>query len=125
MPVSSLPRRIAPTFPLAPLGMVAVRVPIDQPLDHQMLGLQVAWEPPSAFVWTVLKLGPGDREMGRIDLAYQQRATMAEQRLVLDPKVESLLILGINLGGIDLVHPPDPDHAPFEAHGCTVYLARL
>jgi len=125
LPVSSLPRRVAPTFPLAPLGMVAVRVPVDQPLDHQMLGLQVAWEPPSAFVWTVLKLGPGDREMGRIDLAYQQRATMAEQRLVLDPKVESLLILGINLGGIDLVHPPDPDHAPFEAHGCTVYLARL
>jgi len=125
LPVSSLPRRVAPAYPLAPLGMTAVRVLVDQPLDHQTLGLRVTWEPPSSFVWTVLKLGPDDREIGRVDLAYQQRATLAEQRLVLDPKVRSLLVLGINLGGVDLAHPSDPDHAPFEPHGCTVYLARL
>jgi hypothetical protein len=34
--------------------------------------------------------------------------------------MDSLLLVGTNLDGVDLAHPFDPDHGPHEFHACTV-----
>lgn len=123
--VSTLPRRVANKRPIQPLGMIAIRVEIDVPSPELALAVKVEWERPAAFSWTVAKFDERDQEIGRLDLAFEYGASSAEKRLVSLEGVRSLLILGTNLGGIDATHLLDPDHAPFEPHGCTVYVVRL
>jgi hypothetical protein len=123
--VSSLPRRVASIKPILPLGVVAVQIDIDVPTQDLALALRVDWETPVPFAWTALKLDAASREIGRIDLAFEPRVTSAEKRIVALDGTRSLLVLGTNLGGIDATHLLDPDHAPFEAHGCTVYVVQL
>lgn len=123
--VSTLPRRVASRRPVLPLGMLAVRVEIDVPAQDLSLAIRVEWESPVPFTWSVAKLDADDREIGRVDFAFEQHATSAEKRLVALEGTRSLLILGTNLGGIDATHLLDPDHAPFEPHGCTIYVVRL
>ncbi len=123
--VSSLPRRVASKHPIAPLGLVAMRVDIDVPTKDLSLAIQVEWEGPVPFTWTVVKLDAQDQEIGRLDVAFEPRVTNAEKRIVALDGVRSLLVLGVNLGGIDATHLLDPDHAPFEPHGCTLYVVRL
>lgn len=123
--VSSLPRRVASRNPVAPLGLVAVRVDVDVPTKDLSLAFQVEWEGPVPFTWTIVKLDAAGSEMGRIDFAFEPRVTNAEKRIVALEGVRSLLVLGVNLGGIDATHLLDPDHAPFEPHGCTLYVVRI
>jgi hypothetical protein len=125
VPVSTLPRRVAPALPLGPLGSTYVRVDFDVPADNLTLALSVDWEPPSPMIWQVAKLGPDGQPLGRIEVAFEPRQYHAERRLLNLAGVRSLLIVGTNLGGVDLAHPFDPDHAPFEPHNCSVYLARM
>ena len=77
------------------------------------------------MVWKIVKLDDKGQEIGRIDVAFEQRGTEIERRVVTLEGTRSLLIVGTNLGGVDLAHPFDPDHEPFEPHGCTVYVGRL
>ena len=64
-------------------------------------------------------------ELGRIDIPFQDRGRDAEGRVRNLVGVKAVLIIGTNLEGIDLAHPFDPDVAPFEPHGATIYLARM
>jgi hypothetical protein len=123
--VSSLPRRVASKWPIAPLGLVAMRIDIDVPAKDLSLAIHVEWESPVPFAWTVVKLDTAEQEIGRIDLAFEPRVTSAEQRIVALDGTRALLVVGTNLGGIDATHLLDPDHAPFEAHACTLYVARI
>jgi hypothetical protein len=77
------------------------------------------------MIWQIAKLDESGKEIGRIDVAFEQRGTEIERRLVALEGTSSLLIVGMNLGGIDLAHPFDPDHEPIEPHSCTVYVGRL
>jgi hypothetical protein len=122
---SSLPRRVANRRPIEPLGIVVVRIDIDLPTKDLSLAIHAEWEAPVPFAWTAVKLDAEDHEIGRIDLAFEARVTSAEKRIVALEGTKSLLVLGTNLGGVDAAHLLDPDHAPFEPHGCTLYVARL
>lgn len=123
--VSSLPRRVASKKPIEPLGITVTRIAIDVPTKDLSLAIHVEWEAPVPFTWTVVKLDPNEHEIGRLDLAFEPRVTSAEKRIVALDGIEALLVIGTNLGGIDATHLLDPDHAPFEPHGCTIYVARL
>jgi hypothetical protein len=123
--VSSLPRRVACRKPLGPLGTVAMRVIIDVPTKNLSLAIHAEWEGPGPFAWTAVKLDGQDQQIGRLDLAFEPRVTSAEKRLVALDGVRALLVLGTNLGGIDATHLLDPDHAPFEPHGCTLYVVQI
>ncbi len=125
LPLSSLPRRVAIPQPLDPLGATAVAVSIGVPPPQLELAVQIAWESPARFTWTILKLDAQQQELGRLDIAYEDRQTQVERRVVVTSEVRELLIVGTHLGGVDLSHPLDPDHAPFEPHGATVYVAKL
>lgn len=122
---TTLPRRVASRSPIAPLGIVAVRVDLDVPTQDLTLAIRVEWEAPVPFAWTVVKLDEKDHEIGRLDFAFEPRVTSAEKRVVALGEARTLLILGTNLGGVDATHLLDPDHAPFEPHGCTVYVVRI
>jgi len=122
---SSLPRRVAPALPLDPWGSVYVRIDLDVPTDKLQLGVKAEWEAPVAMIWQIAKLDETGKQIGRIDVAFEQRGTEIERRLVALEGTSSLLIVGMNLGGVDLVHPFDPDHEPFEPHSCTVYVGRM
>jgi hypothetical protein len=122
---STLPRRVAPALPLQPWGAVYIRLDLDVPTEKLDLGVKIEWEAPVAMRWQIAKLDSAGAEIGRIDIAFEQRGTEIERRVVALEGVSSLLIAGTNLGGVDLAHPFDPDHEPFEAHGCTVYIGKM
>jgi len=122
---STLPRRVAPALPLQPWGSVYVQIDLDIPTEKLELGIKTEWEAPVPMVWQIVKLDEAGKEMGRIDIAFEQRGTESERRLVALEATRSLLIVGTNLGGVDLAHPFDPDHEPFEPHSCTVYVGRM
>lgn len=123
--VSSLPRRVAPAYPLEPWGSVYVQIDIDVPTEKLEIGIKTEWEAPVSMVWKIVKLDEKGEELGRIDVAFEQRGTEIERRIVTLENTRRLLIVGTNLGGVDLAHPFDPDHEPFEPHGCTIYVGRL
>jgi hypothetical protein len=125
IPFSSLPRRVAPLRPIEPTGSIYLWLALDQVPAGAELGFQAKWEPPVVFRWSLVRVTSDGRELWRMNLPYQERATEVEQRLVQLDGAAGILIVGTNLGGIDLQHPFDPDHAPFEPHAATVYLARL
>jgi hypothetical protein len=122
---SSLPRRVAPALPLQPWGSVYVRVDLDIPTEPLELGIKAEWEAPVAMIWQIAKLDESGKDTGRIEIAFEQRGSEIERRLVELGNTRSLLIVGTNLGGVDLAHPFDPDHEPFEPHSCTIYVGRL
>ena len=122
---STLPRRVAPAFPLEPWGAVYVKIDLDVPTEKLELGIKTEWEAPVSMLWQIVKLDASGKETGHIDVAFEQRGTEIERRVVTLEGTQSLLIVGTNLGGVDLAHPFDPDHEPFEPHGCTIYIGRL
>lgn len=122
---SSLPRRVAARRPIEPLGLVAVRIDLDVPTKDLVLALRVEWETPVPFSWTVVKLDANNEEQGRLDLTFEPRVTAAEKHITALDNTKSLLVLGTNLGDLDATHLLEPDHSPFEPHGCTVYVVKL
>jgi hypothetical protein len=125
LPFSSLPRRVAPLFALEPTGSLYLWLELDRVEAGSNLGFRAEWEPPVAFRWTLVRVGSDGRELGRVHPAFQERATSVEQTLVNLEGAAGILVVGTNLGGVDLKHPFDPDVAPYEPHACTVTLSRI
>jgi hypothetical protein len=125
IPFSSLPRRVMAARPLEPTGSIYIWLALDRVSSDATLGFQAVWEPPVAFRWTLVRVAPDGRELGRLHPAFQERGTQVEQTLVDLTGAAGILVVGTNLGGVELKHPFDPDVAPFEPHACTVYLAKL
>jgi hypothetical protein len=125
LPFSSLPRRVAPLRPLEPTGSVYLWLELDQVPADASLGFRADWEPPVVFRWTLVRVGRDGRELGRVHPAFQELGTSVEQTLVNLEGAAGILVVGTNLGGVDLKHPFDPDVAPYEPNGCTITLSRL
>jgi hypothetical protein len=122
---SSLPRRVGVLRPLSPTGSVYVWLALDQVPAGKSLGFQAEWEPPAAFHWALVRVDKDGRELGRMLAPFTERGTEVEQTLVNFEGAAGVLVVGTSLGGVDPTHPFDPDVAPHEPHGCTVYLAAI
>lgn len=125
MKTSSLPRRVAPRRPLEPLGSAYLWLEVDRVTLGKTLAFRAEWEAPATFRWTIAGVDDDGNLLKRYDLPYVQNATTAERSLVDYDGATGLLIVGVNLGGVDLAHPFDPDHDPAEPHGFTVYLTEI
>jgi hypothetical protein len=125
LPASSLPRRVAPRRPLEPLGAAYTWLVLDRVTLGKALAFRAEWEPPAAFRWALLTLASDGRVLRRFDLPYVQNASSSERSIIEYDAAKFVLIVGTNLGGIDLSHPFDPDHEPFEPHGFTLYVTEL
>jgi hypothetical protein len=122
---SSLPRRVAPRRPLEAFGCAYTWLDLDRITLGKTLAFRAEWEAPAVFRWALVALDATGKLIKRFDLPMVQNATSAERTLVDYDGAVGVLIVGINLGGIDLAHPFDPDHEPSEPHGFTLYLTEL
>jgi len=122
---SSLPRRVRASRPLEPTGIELVWVDLDEVPLGTSLGFEAEWEAPVAFKWRLISLDSRGREMARVDVPFQERGRSSEGRVVNLLDVRAVLAIGINMGGVDLAHPFDPDLDPFEPQSCTVYFASM
>jgi hypothetical protein len=125
VPSSTLPRRVAPLRPIEPLGAAYLWIDLDRVALNAALGFRAEWEAPVIFRFSVLALDSNGQLLQRYDLPYIENATQVERSIVDYQGADALLVVGTNLGGVDLAHPFDPDHEPWEPHGFTVYLAEI
>jgi len=122
---SSLPRRVRASQPIDPTGIELIWVDLDEVPIGVSLGFESEWEAPVSFKWRLLSVDDQGREMARVDVPFQERGRSSEGRVVNLTGVRAVLAIGINMGGVDLAHPFDPDQDPFEAQSCTAYFARM
>ncbi len=122
---SSLPRRLRAARPIEPTGLELIWVDLDEVPIGVSLGFESEWEAPVSFKWRLISLDETGREMARVDVPFQERGRSSEGRVVNLTGVRAVLAIGINMGGVDLAHPFDPDLDPFEAQSCTAYFARM
>lgn len=125
IPYSSLPRRVLTGRPVAQSGTELIWVDLDEAPLGAGLGFRAEWEAPVAFKWRMLLIDGEGRELRRMDVTFQERATSADARVLRLDGAKALVIAGVNLGGVELAHPFDPDIEPFEPSAATVYLAAL
>lgn len=123
--LSSLPRRVAIQPPVSSTGAALVWLDVGAVPDKTSLGFRAEWEPPVSFHWQLIRLGPDGEELGRLVVPWEERATSAEAVLGHLGGVAAVLAVGTNLEWVELSHPFDPDVAPFEPHGVSVYFAKL
>jgi hypothetical protein len=122
---SSLPRRVRASRPIEPTGVELIWVDLDEVPIGVSLGFESEWEAPVAFRWTLISVDEHGQEMARVDVPFQERGRSSEGRVVNLMGVRAVLAIGVNMGGVDLGHPFDPDLDPFEAESCTAYFARM
>jgi hypothetical protein len=118
----TLPRHLVLPRELGPTGSVALRLEIDK--NPVPIAFRIYCEQPVSTVWTVLRLGDNEQFLGRVPIPFQETGHTFGQR-VHPEGAEALLLVGTNLGGVDLDHPYDPDHAPHEAHLCSIALSAM
>jgi hypothetical protein len=128
LPWSSLPRHVATVRPIEPTGSVYFWLDLEDMAEdaraNARLGFRATWEAPGSFAWSLVKIGSDGTIMGRIDLPHLERANEVETSLASLKGVAAVIVVGTNLGGLN-AHPFDPDAAPLEPRGATVYLAPL
>jgi len=122
---SSLPRRVRASRPIEPTGIELIWIDLDEVPIGVSLGFESEWEAPVSFKWRLISVDDQGREMARVDVPFQERGRSSEGRVVNLTGVRAVLAVGINMGGVDLAHPFDPDQDPFEAQSCTAYFARM
>jgi hypothetical protein len=122
---SSLPRRVRASKPIEPTGIELIWVDMDEVPIGVSLGFESEWEAPVSFKWRLISVDDQGREMARVDVPFQERGRTSEGRVVNLTGVRAVLAIGINMGGVDLAHPFDPDQDPFEPQSCTAYFARM
>jgi len=122
---SSLPRRVRASRPIEPSGIELIWVDLDEVPIGVSLGFESEWEAPVSFKWRLISIDDQGREMARVDVPFQERGRSSEGRVVNLTGVRAVLAIGMNMGGVDLAHPFDPDQDPFEAASCTAYFARM
>lgn len=119
---STLPRHLVLAPEFGPLGSLGLRLDLD--IDPGLVAFRIFCEPPVSTVWSILRLGEHGELRGRVPIPFQEVAHEYGQRVGTDG-ASSLVLVGTNLGGVDLDHPYDPDHAPHETHACSVAVDAL
>jgi hypothetical protein len=117
---SSLPRNLVLPRPLTPTGSAYVVVKMDH--ARSLLAFRATCEGPVSWVWSALRFDKEGRELARLHVPFQERKPTTEQRISQLDDTRLLVLVGTNLGGVDLAHPFDPDHEPSEPHGCIIYI---
>jgi hypothetical protein len=125
IPFSTLPRRVLSGTPIAQSGAELIWLELDDAPIGAAIGFRAEWEAPVAFKWRMLLIDREGREVRRMDVAFQERGSFADARVLRLDGAKALVIAGVNLGGVELAHPFDPDVSPFEPSACTVYLVSM
>ena len=125
IPFSSLPRRVLSGTPIAPGGSELIWLELDGAPKEAAIGFRAEWDAPVAFQWRLLAIDRNGQDVRRIDVAFQERGLSADARVLRLEGAKAIIIAGVNLGGVDMSYPFDPDIRPFEPSACTVYLVSM
>jgi hypothetical protein len=125
IPFSTLPRRVLTGTPIAPSGMELIWVELDDAPMGAAIGFRAEWEAPVSFQWRILLVDREGREVRRFDVPFQERGRAADARVLRIDGAKAIIIAGVNVGGIELAYPFDPDIQPFEPAAATVYLVSM
>jgi len=125
IPFSSLPRRVLSGTPIAPSGSELIWLDLDDAPMGAAIGFRAEWDAPVAFQWRLLVIDRDGRDVRRIDVTFQERGLSADARVLRLDGAKAIIIAGVNLGGVDMSYPFDPDIRPFEPSACTVYLVSM
>ncbi len=118
----TLPRSVAFSTPIEPTGSVYAIIALSETTRHEVMGFRTRCETPVSYVWSVTRLDANGQEISKFPLTFQERNPDASGRVLPVAGMESLLVVGTNVGGVALTHPFDPDHEPHEAHGCRLTI---
>ena len=109
VPLSSLPRRLAPMRPIEALGSTYLWVDLQNAPENLELVFVADWEAGVLFHWMIVKVDAHGLELGRISIAGIRGSIRAERSLLDLRGVSGLVIVGVNCGSIDRGRPFDPD----------------
>jgi hypothetical protein len=123
LPFASLPRRLAPREPIDPTGTSYLYVDLTRAPAGSRLAFRADWEAPVPFRWALVRLAADGSEASRVLVTPQERSTSAERVVENLDGLSALVVVGVNVGDIELKWPFDPDERPFEPHGYVVTLA--
>lgn len=119
---ASLPRTLAPAFPIEPTGSSYLWVDLEGAPIGARVTFRATWEPPVSFRWAIVRVRKDGTEASRIVVPGVDGATEAVQVVEEIDGLAGLLIVGTNAGDIGLDRPFDPDEVPAEPHGYTITL---
>lgn len=121
---SELPRRVAASIPLEPLGTAYFKIKLDKKLKAK-LAMRAEWEHPVPMKWLLVQLDKDGLPIHRVDVAFLDHARSADRSFVPEAETDSILFIGVNLGAIEVAHQFDPDQEPWESHQLTLYLTEF
>jgi hypothetical protein len=113
-------RRLASPEPVSPLGASYVLVDHAGAPAQAKLRLEAQWEDYGRMRWVVLKLDAHGRTTAEVSVTSLDRGTLASLTVESLEGVDSLLIVGVNVGSTE--HPFDPDQGEWEPHGWLLTL---
>lgn len=122
VPFASLPRTLAPAFPIEPTGASYLWVDLEGAPTGARITFRAKWEPPVLFRWGIVRVRKDGTEASRVVIPAQDGATEAVQTVEEIDSLAGLLIVGTNAGDIGLARPFDPDEQPAEPHGYEVTI---
>jgi hypothetical protein len=125
IPFSTLPRRVLSGEPIAPSGSELIWLELDDAPMGAAIGFRAEWEAPVSFQWRIWLVDREGRDVRRFDVPFQERARSADARVLRLDGAKAIVIAGVNVGGVELAYPFDPDIQPFEPAACTVYLVSM
>lgn len=114
-------QRLAPRVPVHPSGSSYVLIRRAGAPAGSRLRAEITWEEHALFRWAFVKLDAAGRELGRVVIPTTQRATEVQMTLADLANVDSVLLVGTNVG--DPSYRFDPDDDVWEPHGFLVTLA--
>ena len=110
---------------LEALGATYLFLDLDAGQERAKLGFEATWEGPVGFAWSLVKLDARGHALGRIDVPFLDNQTSARRTVADLSGAAAVMVVGTNVGGVELAYPFDPDYEPWEPHRCTIYLAKL
>lgn len=119
---ASLPRTLAPAFPIEPTGASYVWVDLEGAPTGARITFRAKWEPPVLFRWAIVRVREDGTEASRVVVPGQVGTTEAVQTVEAIDGLAGLLIVGTNAGEIGHERPFDPDEQPAEPHGYEVTI---
>ncbi|PIE05434.1 MAG: hypothetical protein CSA75_04780 [Sorangium cellulosum] len=118
----SLPRRLAPLFPVEPTGSSYLWVTLNDVPDGAGLGFRADWEAPDVFRFALLLIDDKGHIISRRNPVSEQRRTRLEVNLGILTGGVGVLIVACNTGSILRDIAFDPDNLPYVPRGYTVSL---
>ena len=122
VPYRSLPRRLAPRFPVEPSGASYVWVSLDNVPTTAGLGFRADWEPPHLFRFALVLVDAQGQTIARHDPVSLERDATAQYNIESLEGAAGLMVVGTNTGPVFRDIAFDPDNHPYRTSSYTVSL---